>query len=280
MKKVKIFLLFILISGMAFGQKGAKDYFERANDYYYQDKLEKALENYQYIVKHYPRNKLYPSALYNAAHCSFRLERYDQSAGYCRELLGSKVNDREWVGGSIMSNPYANYRHRAARILSDCFFEQQQWDSAYHYLALSDTVYPLISMCGNASAENRIALVVRYAEIYEKMQQPDRAIAKLLPYVFNNILADNSRVIAELQKLLSGRSELKQELDAAIDSIYLKTIVSDHGIPEKQCGCLIFMGTEIELPLWWGAVRDGEFNHDEAATKIKESDFYKMIQQL
>ena len=171
----------------------------------------------------------------------------------------------------------------------ECYLIQQQWDSALHYLALSDTVYPYIHFCGNAGAENTVSNALRYAEIYEHLGQPDKALGKLLQTVFLDGLTDISKVIDELRKLLSGRESLQQELDAALDAMYEKTFeyVDKEGETHTHTHHYFsFLNVEIEAPedYWFfyfvpNKVESG-FVKEECITYIKQTSFYKMIAEL
>ena len=150
-------------------------------------------------------------------------------------ILNGDQDEREPSGGDIMASPYANYCHWAACHISDCYYELRRYDSALCYWALADTVYPFLSDCGNAYAENDIHTSLRYADIYQKLGQLDKAIEKLLPQVFNTGLADNSKILTELKKLLAGKRKLPEKLDQAIDNVYLKTFTSNYGDYERYC---------------------------------------------
>lgn len=224
MVKIRFLLLAMLFSVTAFAQKKPADYFEEANNYYDAGQYDKALKGYQYFVKHFPKDQGYPRALYNVAHCQFLLKQYGKCVKTCRKLMAVEADEKDPLGWGIMADPYANYRHRGADMAYECYAIQQQWDSALRYLALSDTVYPYIHFCGNAYAANDVSNALRYAEIYEHMGQPDKALEKLLKTVFLDGLADVSKVIAEIRKLLSGREGLLQELDKAMDAMYEKKL--------------------------------------------------------
>ena len=122
-----------------------------------------------------------------------------------------------------MDDPYTNFRHNASKILSEIYYDKKEYDSALHYFELSETTFPYLHFCGNAHASNNVHTALRYADIYKKLKQPDKAIEKLLPTVFIT-LSDNSRVIKELKKLLSNNKGLKKALDNSLSNIYPKKI--------------------------------------------------------
>ena len=274
MKTRLTLLLLLSFSVTAFGQKMPSDYFQEAHDYFEEGELDKALAGYMYIVENHPRNELYPRALNNAGYICLLQKDYNKAIEVFTILLNGNQDEREPSGGGIMASPYANYCHRAASQISDCYYELQQYDSALRYLALSDTMYPFISTCGNAYAEYYIRTALRYADIYQKLGQPDKAIGKLLPQVFDSGLADNSKIIAELETFLKGKPKLLKKLDKAIDGVYLKTFTSDYGDYERYC--IQWLGVEIKYPYkpW------DKNTKADVVKKMRKSDFYKMVAGL
>ena len=289
MVKIRFLLLAMLFSVTAFAQKKPADYFEEANSYYDAGQYDKALKGYQYFVKHFPKDQGYPRALYHVAHCQFLLKQYGKCVKTCRKLMAVEADEKDPLGWGIMADPYANYRHRGADMAYECYSIQQQWDSALRYLALSDTVYPYIHFCGNAYAANDVSNALRYAEIYEHMGQPDKALEKLLKTVFLDGLADVSKVIAEIRMLLSGREGLLQELDKAMDAMYEKKFeyVDKEGqIHTYTHHYISFLNVEIEVPedyMYYYFIPDrvkSGFVKEECISYIKQTSFYKMIAAL
>jgi hypothetical protein len=188
-------------------------------------------------------------------------------------LMHGGQDEFEPLGGDIMSDPYANYRHRAADQISDCYYELQQYDSALYYLALSDTTYPYLSDCGNAYAENDIQTALRYADIYKRLGQPDKAIEKLLQEVFNSHLTDNSEIISELDLLLPVKSSLLKKLDKAIEHVYQKTFTGRYG--DYQRYCIQWLGVEIVYP--YRVSYQNKYNKENVMKWMRESNFYVMV---
>ena len=274
--KTRLILFLLLSFGLfAFGQKMPSDYFQEATRYFNEGDMDKALEGYLYIVENHPRNELYPRALHNVGYVYFLQRKYQESVDAYTKLLNGGQNELEPLGGGIMADPYTNFRHRAATQISDCYYELFQYDSALRYLALSDTAYPYRSDCGNAYAEYYIRTALRYADIYQKLGQPDKAIEKLLPQVFETGLADNSKIISELKKLLKGKPKLLKQLEKAINGVYLKTFTSDYGDYERYC--IQWLGVEIEYPYRFNK---SEYTQENVIKKMRESEFYKMVAGL
>jgi tetratricopeptide (TPR) repeat protein len=267
-------ILFCQYSATA--QKMPSDYFEEADKFYENKKFEKALTSYQYIVEHYPKNELYPKSFYNVGYIYYNQKNFDKAIAIFSTILKGNFNEKENLGGGIMADPYTNYRHRASEILSDIYYDKKKYDSALHYFALSDTANPYLHFCGNEYASNDIHTALRYADIYQKLKQPDQAIKKLLPAVFIT-LADNSMVIDELRKLLKGKSNLKSNLDESLKKIYAKEIRQSKTSYNRYY--FKFLDTEIVVPDSYEDDKE-KFNKQKAIKEIVLTDFYKMIVKL
>ncbi len=222
MKKLLLIIL-TLICYSTIAQKMPSDYFDESSNYFENDNYEKALIGYQYIIDNFPKNELYPKSYYNVGYIYFTQKKFEMAIPVFKTILESNFNEKENLGGSIMEDPYTNYRHKASEILSNIYYEKKMYDSALLFLALSDTVYPYLSFCGNGYASNYIQTALKYSSIYQKLNQPEKAIESLLPNVFAT-LANNTKVIEELKKLLANKKNLKKELDESINKIYSKKL--------------------------------------------------------
>lgn len=277
--KLFFFLLITFFSLLAFGQKMPSDYFEEAEFFLKNNKYDEALREYQYIVDNHYKNELYPRAFYNIGYIYSIQKKYDNAIQIFKEVLESNFNEKEKLSGGIMDAPFTNYRNNACIILCDIYFERNMYDSALHYLALSDTVYSYLHFCGNAYASNEINTALRYAEIFQILNLPDKAIEKLLPTVFLNSLADNSKVIEELKKLLANKKGLKRKLDISLKKIYSKKIE----VKEYSYILYYFKFLNVEIVVPDNPEIEFEkkkFNKSKKINQIKQTNFYKMIKQL
>ncbi len=267
-------ILFCQYSATA--QKMPSDYFEEAGKFYENKEFEKALTSYQYIVEHYPKNELYPKSFYNVGYIYYSQKNFKKAIVIFSTILNGNFNEKENLGGDIMADPYTNYRHRAGEILSDIYYQKKRYDSALHYFALSDTANPYLHFCGNEYAANDIHAALRYADIYQKLGQPDQAIKKLLPAVFIT-LADNSMITDELKKLLKGKPNLKSKLDESLKKIYGKEIKQSKNSYKRYY--FKFLDTEIAIPESYEDDKE-KFDKQKAVKEIMLTDFYKMIVKL
>lgn len=275
MKKL-LTVISILICHSAFAQKMPSDYFDEASKYFEDDNYDKALSGYQYIVDNFPKNELYPKSFYNIGYIYYSQKKFEMAIPVFKKILESNFNEKENLGGHIMDDPFTNYRHRASEILSNIYYDQKMYDKALQYFVLSDTAYPYLHFCGNAYASNEVHTALRYSDIYQKLNEPDKAIESLLPTVFIT-LADNSKVIDELKNLLSNKKNLKIELEESLNKIYSKkTDKSDYSFTRYY---FMFLKTEIEVPDSYENNKK-KFEKEKAVKEIRQTDFYKMIQKL
>jgi len=274
--KILFSIIIMFFSGVANGQKMPSDYFDEASKYFEDEKFDEALKGYQYIVDNHSKNELFPKAFYNVGYIYFIQKKYDKAIPIFKEILESNFNEKENLGGGIMADPYTNYRHRASEILSEIYYGKSNYETALYYFALSDTTYPYLHFCGNEYASNDVHTALRYADIYQKLEQPDKAIEKLLSTVFIT-LADNSKVIEELKKLLADKKGLKEVLDHSLSKIYSKKIDREDYSYTRYY--FKFLNVEIAVPDSYEDEKK-KFDKDKAIKEIKQTDFYKMIEQL
>lgn len=274
--KVALSLLILFCCCSAYAQKMPSDYFDEASQSYENKDLEKALADFQYIVDHHPKNELYPRAFYNVGYIYYSQKKFKNAIPVFNAIVNGNFDERERVGGDIMSNPYANYRHKASELLSDIYYEENMYDSALYYFALADTANPYIHFCGNEYAANNVHTALRYADIYQKLEQPEHAVKKLLAAVFIE-LADNSAVIDELQRLLGNKQGIKATLDESLRNIYPKKLKSGNYSYTQYY--ITFLDAEIPVPE--SAVKDEEeLDKEKAVETIKLTEFYKMVEKL
>jgi len=270
-----IFLIWLSISADA--QKMPADYFEEGIAFLDNEEPQKAIASFQYIIDNHPKNELYPRAFYNVGYIYYQEKEYDKSIEIFKTILIGNFHEKEPLGGDIMADPYANYRHRASLLLYQIYFETEDYDSALYYLGQSDSVYKYMSFCGNAYAEQGIRQALEYAVLYDKIGNPNKAVQLLLPHVFVT-LANNSEIITELKQLLqkeSNSTTLINDLDAALRR--MKPVTKTINENEYTRYYFQFRNTEIQIP---SKFIDTEFNKEVTIKKVEETEFYKMVKSL
>ena len=102
--------------------------------------------------------------------------------------------------GPSLQHGYGQLYNLAADKMSRIYELRGRNDSALYYLYISDTVHPYITDCANGIYMHRIINACRYADIYEKINDTDRALTFLLKEALNT---ETSTHFIKLQPLLS-----------------------------------------------------------------------------
>ncbi len=274
--KNSIFLLLVFSSLNVWAQKMPIDYFQEGESFYREGKNEEALDAFVYIVENHPKNALYEKAFYNIGLIHIFQNKEEEAIKVFETILNSNFNEKDDLGGSLMADPFTNFKHRSSKILSEIYYDNERFEESLHYLALSDTLYPYFHFCGNAYEEHNVYYALTYSDIYQKLNQPDKAIEKLLPIVFNE-LTDITDVIEELQILLPKKKNLSKKLDAALEKIHSEEIHEEEYSHTRYY--FKFLNSEIDVPYYFD-LDDEKFNLDEGIAELKETEFYKMVKKL
>lgn len=278
MKQSIIISLWMLTCLSVFSQKMPSDYFDEGVTNMENEKTKDAIASFKYIVDNHPKNELYPRAFYNLGYIYYQEKQFENAKEIFKTILDSEFNEKEALGGDLMADPYTNYRHRAANQLQQIYYDTKDYDSSLYYLALSDTAYPYLHFCGNEYAANDVYMSLKYADVYEKLDDLTNAKKALLKSVFVD-LADNSKVIEELKRLFEkdkGKKGLIDELNKALENIYSKTETRND--EEYTWYYFKFQGTEIAVP--YNFFDSDDFDKAKTIAEIKQTEFYIMIKEL
>ncbi|KKP52836.1 MAG: hypothetical protein UR43_C0010G0027 [candidate division TM6 bacterium GW2011_GWF2_33_332] len=278
MKLTVIIIFWMLNCFSVFSQKMPSDYFDEGVKFMGSEKTKEAILSFKYIVDNHPRNELYPRAFYNLGYIYYQDKQYGNAKQIFKSILNSMFNEKEALGGDIMADPYTNYRHRAAILLHQIYYDTKDYDSSLYYLALSDTAYPYLHFCGNEYAANEVFMSLRYADVYEKLGNLTKAKQALLKSVFVN-LADNTKVIEELKRLFEkekGEKGLKKELEKALENIYPRKETRNN----KEYTRYYFKFQETEIAVPFNFFDSDNFDKSKTIAQIKQTELYKMIKEL
>ncbi len=220
-------LILLFACSSLYGQIPVDSLFKIAGEQYEEDNVDSAYTIYKAIVDHHKTDKFYSRALYNLSWTAMNLEKYDVAEKASLELLHSDFNDYEkGPGQGLMSEPYALYKHRACKILSDIYIEKADYKSALKYEKLADKKYPYVHFCGNELAANEIYKSTAYAKCYTGLGNRKKAINILLKQSFNSTYANNSGVIALVDSLITleyGKKIIADELQRSINTLRIKS---------------------------------------------------------
>ena len=248
---------------------------ELENDIY-----EEAIDLYKTLIEKYPKSKLVYRALYNKGSLERLLKMNWEANNTFQSLLNSNANDREkgGKGSGIMAEPYANYKHEAAKELALIAMEYKSYEEALKYLDLMKK-YPYHHFCGNEHAAEEIYIQELYAQCYLGLNENQKAIQVLLPSLLENGLADNSALVQTLYDVLIklySKDSLKAQYEYAFKNYQSKTIKRRKN--SYDILFIKFMDIEIELPI------DFPYGDKEKLDKsvdyiYKNSLLYKLLSQ-
>lgn len=267
--KIIIVLIVLTFTSLAYGQEEEEvKHFEEAYNLFENEKYDDALVKLKYIKENYSNSENKIRIDYAFGMIYLHKNELDNALSIFKNIL--EVDNKE------NEDNMSDLKHSVSQILSEIYFKKEQYDSSLIYLSISDTVYPYKTFCGNGYAENDINTSLKYSAIYQKMNEKEKALQSLLPNVFNDF-ADNTIVILELKNILKNEIGLKDNLDKALNSIYIKRKNYDGKITTRFY--FNFLKTEIYVPNSYNET-ELSFEKEKAINYIKKSEFYKMISEL
>jgi len=286
-----LFFFFISFTDL-YGQKMPDDYFDEGVEASKNNNDSLALADYYYIVNNHPKNEIFPRAYYNIGYTYYKTQDYTNAVKIFRNILKGEFNDLEPSGRpGIMSNPYANYKHNAASLLSKIYENRALYDTALFYLFQADTLYTYEHFCGNEQMANRIYTAVKYANLYEHLNQTTKAEKVLLAVSFSSGLASNQEALDELNTLFKKHGNPKQlrtDLEKSINDYIVDTNYYDTDTTFSYY--ILFQGEKIEFyyggfggmnPRLFTNETDNKISEREKIIAyLKKSELYKIIKDL
>lgn len=278
-KNFLIILPLLCLQICASAQKSAHDWFMEAQRFFDNKEYTKSLASYQYVVDHYPKSEEYANALYNTAVIYRNDNNFDKAIPIFKEIFngsfGSK--NRHATSNDIMdlsmTSTYSDLEFRASSELYSIYYEKEIYDSALIYFSQS-TKYRPEPFCGNARAGSAMHDALAYADLYQKMKQPGKAFAKLLPYTFGTIAFEgNSAVFYKLRELFKTIPDVKVTLDKSLENMVCK---SRHPYTEFY---FTFLNEEIKVPTNIIDIETNEADKQKVIDAFKATAVYKLIQE-
>ena len=224
--KDKILIISLVLFPMtAFAQKMPEDWLDEGNNYYHEKKYDDAFRCYKYIVDNHPRNEIFPMACYNIGRVYSAEKNYDSAIIVFKSILENSFNDSLYVGGSIMSNPYANFSFYSCIDIAELYYKMGEYEKSLGYFTLADTSKLLVSYCGNEIAEYNNYLAFNRARCYLMLDEQNAAIKILTGKIFDDGMASNKEIIELLIKTLDenySKEKIKRILNRVSKNIYTR----------------------------------------------------------
>lgn len=226
--KYLILTILVFVGLTSFGQqvelRPDQTAFENALDVYYDEELDSALDLFNRFLIDYPNSDLTPRAEYNMAYILRECQRDLDAIPVFKKIIDSNYYEYEPAGG--LMEEYALYKHRSAFFLADIYLNQRDYDKAKTYIRLFDKKYKYNHFCGNEMMANEINTSRQYARLYHGQGKTNKAIKKLLPYLFYDGLASNDQAIELLDELLNykySKGEIERSIKQAISSLVINS---------------------------------------------------------
>lgn len=242
--------------------------------------LNKVIDNYEELIREFPKSNLLFRALNNKGFAELQLEDYNKAKETFLKILNSKANDKEkgGIGSGIMGEPYANYKNRAAKMLADLELKSSHYQEALNYLDETKK-YPYRHFCGNEYAADEIYMAEMYSKCYLGLNQYEKAYDILLPHIIENGLASNSELInTTFDALLKTykKEELKTQFENSFKNVV--AVKETRNKNEYTFFYINFLNRKIELSSWNLSEMLTESEREKVLnTMLEESGFYKLL---
>ncbi|MCB0721030.1 MAG: tetratricopeptide repeat protein [Ignavibacteriae bacterium] len=243
--KTLLFISFLAITSISFAQEESIELLDEANQYYELKDYNKALEIYNNIVFNYKKSEVFPLALYNKAKTLEMLGEYDYAVFIYEKFLNGTYNDETFIDASLMSNPYANFSYKSATGIAGIAYDKGNFQKAYDYYNLADTVYIYKSFCGNDGMERYYELVQLRAKCLEKLERDEDAIKLCVKFIFPGMLGSTDEIVDELIRIIDrsqNREDIKLALNNSLKDIYKKTFGRNN---DYEAYCFKLFGEEV-----------------------------------
>ncbi|MHC4914666.1 MAG: tetratricopeptide repeat protein [Planctomycetota bacterium] len=146
-------------------QRAAEARVARATEAYREGRREEALAEFRAVCRKFPESVHCGVALYNAGVVLKDLGRHDAAIAQFEKLIASKVKDRE-PGAGLMQR-FRNYRHQAARRISECWEAKRDHQKAYQWAMSAKFQYSYQGDCGGCLGASKTSLDERIRRLRE-----------------------------------------------------------------------------------------------------------------
>lgn len=220
---LKILLILLLVYAEASSQSVSFELLEEGNEKYNEKEYKEALKIYNNIVFNHQASEVFPLALYNKAKTLEMLNQLDYAAYVYSVFLNGAYDDKMIIDAEFMVNPYANFSHKSSMSIAKISFSQGNYQKAFDYYNLADSVYTYKGFCGNDAMEHYYGLVLLKAECLEKLGRDEDAMQLCVKHIFKGFLASTDEIIEYLIKLIDknySKQEFAGLLTLALEGVY------------------------------------------------------------
>ncbi|WP_420574835.1 tetratricopeptide repeat protein [Kordia sp.] len=229
------FILCLLISFFSYAQQHKynaleKEAFKKALYFAYEDNPRIALHHFKQFAVSYPNSALMPKVTYNTAVLLRDLGDIEQAIPLFRKVLYTEY-DYDIIDEDDhkeLEKEYIVCKNKSAMHLAEIYLDKRDFKKASTYIYLFDQKHKFDHFCGNEHVAHDMYTAKMYARLYAGQQKHQKAIAELIPFMFQNPFADNDEVITLLGRLLETNYSSQELRSAAEVAVYtIKSTGSD-----------------------------------------------------
>jgi len=244
-----------------------------------QEILLKAKKYYKEILDSFPKSKLLFMALDSKGFIELEIGQVNDAKNTFQAILDIKADggEIEEVATNLITEPFVNYKNRAAKTLADIYYRDSNYSKSVEYLNLASK-YPFSYMCGNGVATDEINTIMSYAKSYLGLKNNKKALQVLLPEIIENGFADNSELVELTYKILLleySRDDLKMEYEQAFKNYQKIQIKSkDENYDEYF---IMFLSTKVSIDSWQLQFTSPGKISEEIHKLYRASKFYSLL---
>jgi hypothetical protein len=181
--------------------------------------LGEASQDYEELMSDFPESDLFNYALTNQAFVKLGLEDTVEAEKLFLATLKSKAGEAEITnaGSASQTDPYADNKNKAAKMLTEISLANRQYQAAYTYLEEIKKYKPDYNT-DTARDADEMYVTGLYASCYVGLKQYQKAYDILLPKLLKTDLTDNSELVDIAYEALLKKyknEELKRKYEQA-----------------------------------------------------------------
>lgn len=291
MKRIYIITV-ILFSDFIFCQSICDEYNEGMR-LYNEKKIEESIETLINLYeKKVDTSKCYRQAFNNIPYLYLTLYLSNESEkdqlnciNWLNKILDSNLDDREETGN--LFEPYSNYKHRAAIMLSKIYLNKNEYSKSLDYLNEAQIKYKYQTFSAGSFEVNENKIALNKAQISFAQNKKQEAILILLNKIFDDNIFYRIRdassytdkdYYVDLREETIGliKEEIKDKnkfIDKLKKSINKLKIVNEEIIDDKQYGKGYFYFDEFKFEIGFIDIKSKK----ELVERILHNDFFSQI---
>lgn len=201
--------------------------FEKALYFTFEGNTHIALHHFKQFAIDYPNSELMPKVTFNTAVILHDLNHIEEAIPLFRKVLYTEydyeaINEAE---NEELQKEYIVCKNKSAMHLAEIYLDKRDFDKAATYIYLFDQKHKFQHFCGDGHVSHDMYTAKMYARLYAGQQKHDKAIAELIPFLFEDSSENQNDVLKLLDQLLTTNYtmvELHAFAESTLNSIKIK----------------------------------------------------------